>query len=158
MSPGSNTESYPAFAHIGLRENPGKTSTRSTRVGKLVLKALKFKAFRVTVVQQMKEPDKDKRVNFCCWLLNMITYGRLDSLLFIVTDEAWFHLSGYSGVWYAVTAKRIIGPIFFDTTVNTDVYLTFLDDFYPQLTEEERNYCFFQQDGATSHTSESSLT
>ncbi|KAJ4451410.1 hypothetical protein ANN_02872 [Periplaneta americana] len=28
MSPGSSTESYPAFAHIGLRENPGKTSTR----------------------------------------------------------------------------------------------------------------------------------
>ncbi|KAJ4432529.1 hypothetical protein ANN_21151 [Periplaneta americana] len=25
MSPGSSTESYPAFAHIGLRENPGKT-------------------------------------------------------------------------------------------------------------------------------------
>ncbi|KAJ4432154.1 hypothetical protein ANN_20770 [Periplaneta americana] len=24
MSPGSSTESYPAFAHIGLRENPGK--------------------------------------------------------------------------------------------------------------------------------------
>ncbi|KAJ4446826.1 hypothetical protein ANN_13524 [Periplaneta americana] len=29
MSPGSSTESYPAFARIGLRENPGKTSTRS---------------------------------------------------------------------------------------------------------------------------------
>ncbi|KAJ4446296.1 hypothetical protein ANN_12991 [Periplaneta americana] len=27
MSPASNTESYPAFAHIVLRENPGKTST-----------------------------------------------------------------------------------------------------------------------------------
>ncbi|KAJ4448654.1 hypothetical protein ANN_00044 [Periplaneta americana] len=27
MSPGSITESHPAFAHIGLRENPGKTST-----------------------------------------------------------------------------------------------------------------------------------
>ncbi|KAJ4436812.1 hypothetical protein ANN_16944 [Periplaneta americana] len=24
MSPGSSTESYPAIAHIGLRENPGK--------------------------------------------------------------------------------------------------------------------------------------
>ncbi|KAJ4434493.1 hypothetical protein ANN_23055 [Periplaneta americana] len=24
MSPGSSTESYPAFAHIGLRENPGR--------------------------------------------------------------------------------------------------------------------------------------
>ncbi|KAJ4438543.1 hypothetical protein ANN_14490 [Periplaneta americana] len=31
MSPGSNTESYPAFAHIGLRENPGKTSTSLTQ-------------------------------------------------------------------------------------------------------------------------------
>ncbi|KAJ4441111.1 hypothetical protein ANN_10961 [Periplaneta americana] len=28
MSPGSNTESYPAFAHIGLRENPGKNLPR----------------------------------------------------------------------------------------------------------------------------------
>ncbi|KAJ4448392.1 hypothetical protein ANN_10408 [Periplaneta americana] len=28
MNPGSGTESYPAFARIGLRENPGKTSTR----------------------------------------------------------------------------------------------------------------------------------
>ncbi|KAJ4444633.1 hypothetical protein ANN_06429 [Periplaneta americana] len=28
MSPGSSTESYSAFARIGLRENPGKTSTR----------------------------------------------------------------------------------------------------------------------------------
>ncbi|KAJ4447284.1 hypothetical protein ANN_09288 [Periplaneta americana] len=27
MSPGSSTYSYPAFAHIGLRENPGKNST-----------------------------------------------------------------------------------------------------------------------------------
>ncbi|KAJ4441564.1 hypothetical protein ANN_11420 [Periplaneta americana] len=37
MSPGSSTESYPAFAHIGLRENPGKslnqveTSVNNTR-------------------------------------------------------------------------------------------------------------------------------
>ncbi|KAJ4447279.1 hypothetical protein ANN_09283 [Periplaneta americana] len=30
MSPGSNTESYPAFAHIGLRENPGKSLNQAT--------------------------------------------------------------------------------------------------------------------------------
>ncbi|KAJ4450628.1 hypothetical protein ANN_02056 [Periplaneta americana] len=30
MSPGSNTESYPAFAHIGLRENPGKNLNQAT--------------------------------------------------------------------------------------------------------------------------------
>ncbi|KAJ4448043.1 hypothetical protein ANN_10055 [Periplaneta americana] len=30
MSPGSNTVSYPAFAHIGLRENPGKNLNQVT--------------------------------------------------------------------------------------------------------------------------------
>ncbi|KAJ4448902.1 hypothetical protein ANN_00294 [Periplaneta americana] len=30
MSPGSNTESYSAFAHIGLRENPGKNLNQVT--------------------------------------------------------------------------------------------------------------------------------
>ncbi|KAJ4445754.1 hypothetical protein ANN_12439 [Periplaneta americana] len=30
MSPGSSTESYPAFAHIGLRENPGKNFNQVT--------------------------------------------------------------------------------------------------------------------------------
>ncbi|KAJ4444364.1 hypothetical protein ANN_06156 [Periplaneta americana] len=30
MSPGSNTESYPAFARIGLRENPGKNLNQVT--------------------------------------------------------------------------------------------------------------------------------
>ncbi|KAJ4437098.1 hypothetical protein ANN_17233 [Periplaneta americana] len=30
MSPGSNTESCPAFAHIGLRENPGKNLNQVT--------------------------------------------------------------------------------------------------------------------------------
>ncbi|KAJ4439907.1 hypothetical protein ANN_08037 [Periplaneta americana] len=30
MSPGSSTESYPVFAHIGLRENPGKNLNQVT--------------------------------------------------------------------------------------------------------------------------------
>ncbi|KAJ4450011.1 hypothetical protein ANN_01418 [Periplaneta americana] len=30
MSPGSSTESYPAFAHIGLRENPRKNLNHVT--------------------------------------------------------------------------------------------------------------------------------
>ncbi|KAJ4442236.1 hypothetical protein ANN_12102 [Periplaneta americana] len=30
MSPGSSTESYPAFAHIGLRENPGKNLNQAS--------------------------------------------------------------------------------------------------------------------------------
>ncbi|KAJ4452284.1 hypothetical protein ANN_03803 [Periplaneta americana] len=33
MSPGSNNESYPAFAHIGLRENSGKNLNQDNREG-----------------------------------------------------------------------------------------------------------------------------
>ncbi|KAJ4445466.1 hypothetical protein ANN_07274 [Periplaneta americana] len=37
MSPGSSTESYPAFAHIGLRENPGKTVNQQGSVWRAVI-------------------------------------------------------------------------------------------------------------------------
>lgn len=173
-----------------MLHSPSKSTRRlSQQVGvsrttcRRVLKSLKLKPYRITVVQQLKEPDKGKRVTFCRWLLNQVADGGLDPFMFIMSDEAWFHLSGYVngqnsrywasenphlihevplhdqkiGVWCAVLASRVIGPIFFDTTVNTDVYLTILDDFAQQLTEEEREYCFFQQDGATCHTSERSL-
>jgi hypothetical protein len=69
-----------------------------------------------------------------------------------MSDEAWFHLSGHVnsqntryweaenprllheqplhnqkiGVWCAVSGTRIIGPIFFDSTVNTEVYMNIL--------------------------------
>jgi hypothetical protein len=62
------------------------------------------------------------------------------------TDEAWFHLSGYGnsqnyrtwrtenpqnytetalnpqkiGVWCAISGRHIIGPLFFETTVNAE--------------------------------------
>ncbi|KAJ4443545.1 hypothetical protein ANN_05218 [Periplaneta americana] len=34
MSPGSSTESYPAFVHIGLRENPGRNLNQEPMEGK----------------------------------------------------------------------------------------------------------------------------
>jgi hypothetical protein len=37
--------------------------------------------------------------------------------------------------------------------VNTDIYPQIFENFYSQLTENERQQCFFQQDGATCHTS-----
>ena len=100
-----------------------------------------------------------------------------------MSDEAWFHLSGHVnlqntwywaaenphllhdqslqdqkiGVWCAVSGMRIIGLIFFDRTVNVEVYMNIFEEFCAQLTEEERQSFFFQQDGATCHTSQVSL-
>ena len=52
------------------------------------------------------------------------------------------------------TTKYPHVPIFFSNTVNSQVYVIELfQPFIAQLTEEEREYAFFQQDGATVHIS-----
>ncbi|KAJ4438250.1 hypothetical protein ANN_14189 [Periplaneta americana] len=61
MCPGSSIESYPAFAHIGLRENPGKNfnqvtcSDRELNPGHLVSRP---DALTVTPQESMAEPRK----------------------------------------------------------------------------------------------------
>jgi len=140
-----------------------------------VLKSLDLKPYHVMVVQQLQEADVVKRVNYCMWLLNSICAGLLDPFQYIMSDEAWFRLSSHVnsqntqywaaenphlmhewplwdqiiGVWCAVSGMCIIGPIFFDRTVNTQVYVNIFEEFCAQLTEEERESFFFQQVGAT---------
>jgi hypothetical protein len=77
------------------------------------------------------------KTHFCKWSLEAVHDGILDPELTFFTDEAWSHLSGYistqnrylssinlrqtsevpihdwrNGVWCAVTATRIVGPMF----------------------------------------------
>jgi hypothetical protein len=41
------------------------------------------------------------------------------------------------GVWFAVSARRIVGPAFFNETVSCEGYIeVILGQFFPQLTEE----------------------
>ena len=52
-----------------------------------------------------------------------------------------------------------MGPILFNNAVNSQVYVTeLLQSFKAQLMEEEREYAFFQQDGATAHTARFSIS
>ncbi|KAJ4433388.1 hypothetical protein ANN_15647 [Periplaneta americana] len=277
MSPGSSTESYPAFARIGLRENPDRDSNpghlvsrpatltnkspalcrrefqerfpgvdppERTTVHKIVnkfkttgsvldkkrrrrrhvlteeklddigaqleqspqksltqlaqqagvsrtsahnaTKLLKCHPYKVTEVHSLEAGDLHRRINFCNWFLQSVNDGSLNPQLVMFSDEAWFHLhrqvitqntrywsvdnlrllhesplalhDSKVGVWCAINAKRIIGPIFFHETLNADRYQALiLDQFFPQLTEEERRYGVFQQDRTTAHTSSSSL-
>ena len=58
-----------------------------------------------------------------------------------------------------ISTCRIVVPIFFNNTVNSQVYVTeLLQPFLAQLTEEEREYAFFQHVGATAHTSRFSMS
>jgi hypothetical protein len=122
-----------------------------------------LKLYRVSCVQELRPADEEKRVKYCERFLKKIVDLELDPTLYFMSDEAWFHLSGHVnsqntrywsaedphnlhqlplqdqkiGVRCAVSASRIIGPIFFDTTVKTDVYLQIFENFYYQLTENE---------------------
>ena len=55
------------------------------------------------------------------------------------------------GVWCALSRGRIIGPIFFKNTITSERY-NILEPFFDQLTEQENQQGWFQQDGAIAHT------
>jgi len=56
-----------------------------------------------------------------------------------------------------MSRRRIIGPIFFDATTTTAGYMEIFNTFVNQLDDEELSIGYFQQDGATSHTSHASM-
>jgi hypothetical protein len=61
------------------------------------------------------------------------------------------------GVWCAVRG-RIVDPVFIKETVNCKIYVhVILGQFFPELTEEEGLYSWFQQDSGTAHTARVSL-
>ena len=57
------------------------------------------------------------------------------------------------GVWCGMFRRSIIGPIFFDATITTVAYMEIFNTFVNQLDDEELSVGYFQQPGATSHTS-----
>jgi hypothetical protein len=61
------------------------------------------------------------------------------------------------GMWCALSCRRIIGPIFFDQIVTTEVYFNIFSEFLNQLTDDELTEGFFLQDGTTCHTSNANM-
>ena len=57
-----------------------------------------------------------------------------------------------------VNGHRIIGPIFFEETINSEWYINLiLDPFFDELTYQECMSVFSQQDFATAHTADRSM-
>jgi hypothetical protein len=56
-------------------------------------------------------------------------------------------------VWCALSARRIVRHVFFNETINCERYIqVILRQFFPELTEEESYYGWFQQDSATAYS------
>jgi hypothetical protein len=57
------------------------------------------------------------------------------------------------GVWCVVSARRIVEPVLFNEAINCERYVqVILGQFFPELTEEETTYGWFQQNSASAHT------
>jgi hypothetical protein len=62
------------------------------------------------------------------------------------------------GVWVGMSRRRLIGPIFFEDSVTAKRYRNnILDVFINQLHDDKLTHGYFQQDGATAHTTRETL-
>jgi len=138
-----------------LRKLRAKTGISLGSAHTALWNMLKFYPFRMQVFHELIPGDSVKRVNYCRWFKNLIrgNIGVLDQVCF--TDEAWFHLSGYVntqnyrkwitenphnytetplhpqkiGMWCAISRRRIIGTLFFETSINAEAYEELIQQF-----------------------------
>ncbi|PNF14829.1 hypothetical protein B7P43_G06330 [Cryptotermes secundus] len=167
--------------------------TVSRRSVQRILHELKFHPYKLQLVQELKPNDHLLRRQFCEAIMNKTDENPdfIENLW--MSDEAHFHLNGYVNkqncrywaqenpavlhqrplhspkvtVWCAVSARRVIGPYFFEdiarntVTVTSERYVTMLETFLAARIHSVPNIgienTWFQQDGATAHTARVSM-
>ena len=81
--------------HKYLRKLCAQTGISLASAHTAVRKMMKFYPYLMQGFQELIPGDSVKRVNYCRWVKNLIR-GNIDVLdQVFLTDEAWFHLSGY---------------------------------------------------------------
>ena len=147
-----------------------------------ILQENKMHPYHIVLHQALKDTDYDNRLNHCHWVLNMIRENPNFLSLILWTDEATFssaggvnlhnmhywseqnphwmrqveHQNRWSlNVWCGIVEGKILGPHFFDQTLNGERFLEFLNVFLPPLLEdvslETRRNMWFQLDGCPAH-------
>lgn len=166
--------------------SPKKSTRRASRelqiptstVKKNLRTRLRFRPYKLQLVQKLQPQDKVTRSEFCTNLQALMEND--DNLLssIIFSDEATFNLHGRVNrhnvriwgsenpratleierdspklnVFCAISERTVYGPFFFEgQTVNGQRYLQMLMNWlFPQLAAEGGHY-LFQQDGAPPH-------
>lgn len=153
-----------------------------------ILHKNKFHPYKVKLVQELSEDDFDRRVQFCEEIMDMCNNNPHFLNCIVFSDEATFSLNGAVNrhncrywshhnphwmeqtrtqypqkvnVWAGIVRNRILGPFFFDGTLNAAGYLDFLrfqlvpalallfpNPVNPDIPDET---IWYQQDGAPPH-------
>lgn len=172
--------------HVAYSRNPRKSTNQGSRelqipqptIWRVLRKRLKFKPYKIRLVQALSDEDKRCRAEFCEWMLEkMDEDDNFISRLFF-SDEATFHLSGTVNrhnvriwgtelpretvehtrdspkvnVFCAVSQDKVYGPFFFEgSTVTGNDYLEMLQNWLFPSLQADSNHFIFQQDGAPPH-------
>lgn len=158
-------------------------SSRSLR--RILHFELHFHPYKMSVVQQLSEQDYVNRQTSCEQLLDTVPndavvffsdeahfhlsgcVNKQNMRYWSATNPRELHErplhSDRVTVWCAVASVGIIGPYFFEengrtVSVTSDRYVTMIQQFFlPALQEMDLDNVWFQQDGATAHTSRISM-
>lgn len=157
-----------------------------SKVHSILEKDLNFRAFKPKLERFLSETAVQERLEFCEKFLDAVRDSEtfLENVLF--TDEAMFELNPSFNrqncrfwgserpanssfvvkqfpkklmVWIGFSKHVIVGPYFFDTSVNADSYLDMICNFVIPELKRRRKYSstIFQQDGATPHTAKKTI-
>lgn len=146
-----------------------------------ILKDNGMKPYRPVLLHQLNEDDPDRRLEFAEWFVNSAAMDETFPDMIIWSDEATFKLNGRvnrhncvywsqenprqvlqrevnaPGVtaWAGISSRGLIGPLFFDGTVNGDNYLHLLQTEVEPVIKRlfPGEPVRFQQDGAPAHYS-----
>lgn len=155
---------------------------------RILNKDLQMYPYKIQLVQNLNPNDYQLRLQYSRQLLNTNDSDRSFLKNLWMSDEAHFHLNGHVNkqnsrfwgtsnpqilcehslypekitVWCAVSARRIIGPYFFEengttVTVNGNRYREMIQKFFIPNLANELGEAWFQQDGATAHTSRATI-
>lgn len=153
-----------------------------------ILHKEKFHPYKVKLVQELSEDDFDRRVQFCEEIMGICDNNPDFVKNIVFSDEATFSLNGAVNrhncrywsqnnphwmeelhtqypqkvnVWAGIVGNRIIGPFFFEGTLNAARYLDFLTFelvpalavLFPSAVDADipNETIWFQQDGAPPH-------
>lgn len=147
-----------------------------------ILKKHGYKSFKYQIHQHLGVNDFNRRLVFCNWFMNNFANNNNFNRLILFSDESRFTNLGMFNrnntrywatenqhlfregafqerfgvnVWLGVLGTRIVGPIFFQASLDAEQYLQFLENeienFMQNLPLAEARNVMFQQDGAPAH-------
>lgn len=171
-------EQFEQHANSSLRQASRELDIPYETLRQNLKDTIGMRCFHYTVVHELLPDDHFARREYAELMKQRINNDNiLDHLCF--SDEAKFCLNsvvnrhnciiwGYSNpkscmvkplksegitVWAAMFRDKLVGPYFFESTVNQEAYLSMLKDFFIPLLKQWRRLrnTHFQQDGAPPH-------